>query len=408
MNGPSSRSGVLPDVAGLAEAGIPRTRDPLVTFPPRRRSCGVGDPTYTSMKTLVLLLAAGLLTGARLSAAETALVWKGQLPKDPAWLHSDAARSLADNLLAYQYPSGGWPKNIDMAKPLTPSERAALSARKDDEATIDNGATHTQIRALAQIYRVTEEPRYRVAVERGTDYLLAAQYPNGGWPQFFPLRKGYYTHITFNDDAMIGALEVVDEVAAGREPFTWMDSTRRSRAADAVTRAIDCILKCQIVTNGLKTAWCAQHDEVTFAPAPARKFEPACLTGSESVGILRYLMRLPTPSPEIIASVQAGVAWFESVKRMGIRFELVAAPDQPKGTDRVVIADPKAGPIWARFYEIGTNRPIFIGRDAIVRYALAEIEHERRVGYTWYNDSAKSLLEREYPRWAARWIGRGL
>ncbi len=339
------------------------------------------------------------------SCVAAPFVWKGHVPDDPVWLKSEEARALAENLLLYQYPSGGWTKNRDMAKPLSDPEKEALRSRKD-EATIDNGGTHTQVRALARIYGATGEPRYREAVLRGIDYLLRAQYANGGWPQYFPLRKGYYTHITFNDDAMIRVLEVLDDVAGGRAPFAWIDDDRRARASDSVKRGVDCILRCQIVTNGVKTAWCAQHDEVTFAPVAARKFEPACLTGGESVGILRFLMNRPNPSPDVIAAVQAGVAWLSSVKLTGIRFEFVPAPDQPKGRDRVVLPDPSAEPLWARFYEIGTNRPIFIGRDAIIRYSLAEIEHERRVGYSWYVTSARTLLDRDYPRWSKTWASK--
>ena len=51
------------------------------------------------------------------------------------------------------------------------------------------------------------------AFRRGLDYLLKAQYPNGGWPQFYPLRNGYWSHITYNDDAMAGVLELLRDVA---------------------------------------------------------------------------------------------------------------------------------------------------------------------------------------------------
>ena len=63
---------------------------------------------------------------------------------------------------------------------------------------------------------------------------------------------------------------------------------------------------------------------------------------------------------------------------------------------------PAAPPIWARFYEIGTNRPIFSGRDGIVRYRLAEIELERRTGYAWYGTYATALVADEYPAWVKR------
>jgi PelA/Pel-15E family pectate lyase len=164
-------------------------------------------------------------------------------------------------------------------------------------------------------------------------------------------------------------------------------------------RAVGCILKGQIIVDGRRTAWCAQHDERTLAPAPARAFEPVSLSGAESVGLVRFLMRIEKPSPEVIRAVRDAVAWFERVRLTGIRIETVRTTE---GRDRVVVQDPAAPSLWARFYEIGSNRPIFIGRDSVIRYELSEIERERRGGYRYYGDWPLSLIEEEYPAWAAR------
>ncbi len=59
--------------------------------------------------------------------------------------------------------------------------------------------------------------------------------------------------------------------------------------------------------------------------------------------------------------------------------------------------------IWARFYEIGTDRPIFTGRDAVVRYRYDEIERERRTNYAYYGDWPRTMIDKEYPAWAAKW-----
>ena len=71
--------------------------------------------------------------------------------------------------------------------------------------------------------------------------------------------------------------------------------------------------------------------------------------------------------------------------------------------DRVVVQDPAAPPLWARFYEIGTDRPVFEGRDQVVRYSVAEIEPERRNGYRWYTDEPSKLLNEDYPAWRKKW-----
>lgn len=331
--------------------------------------------------------------------------WREVLHQPDAWYASNAAVAIADHVLLYQDKTGGWPKNRDMV--LAPDAEAAARGKPvpDDEQipTIDNGATHEQLLFLARVISAGRgAPRHYDAVRRGIDYLLAAQYPNGGWPQFFPLRHGYYTHITFNDDAMAGVLRVLLAVSRADPPFAFLGHTRRAAAAASVSRAVDCILRCQVVVDGVKTVWCAQHDENTLAPAPARKFEPISLSGGESIGVIEFLMSLDHPSPAVVEAVDSAVAWFRKVEIHGLRCEDVPTPGTELGFDRVAIPDPSAPPIWARFYEIGTDRPIFTGRDTVVRYTLADIEYERRTGYKWYNHDATPLLEKLYPTWKSR------
>ena len=198
---------------------------------------------------------------------------------------------------------------------------------------------------------------------------------------------------------MIGVMKLVRDVAAAKPNYAFVDDARRARAASAVEKGIECILKTQVVVNGRKTVWCAQHDEVTLAPAPARKYEVVSLSGGESVGIVRFLMSIKDPSREVMDSIESAVAWFEQTQLNGIKWIEKADASQPSGIDRVVVQDPKAGPIWARFYELGTNRPVFVGRDAVVKYSVAEIEHERRVGYAWYVEEPAKLLKNDYPAW---------
>ncbi len=142
-----------------------------------------------------------------------------------------------------------------------------------------------------------------------------------------------------------------------------------------------------------------QHDEIDFRPRPARTFELASLSGSESVGIVRLLMSLDRPSTDVIAAVEAAVAWFESARLDGIRVVQQDDARSPSGKNKVVIKDPAAPPLWARFYEIETNRPLFADRDGVARYELSEIGYERRNGYAWYGSWPQRLLERDYPAW---------
>lgn len=362
-------------------------------------------PALTTLGKIVALAGNlwALTMGEASATALKTIPWSQCLRQKPEWYSTAEAKRIADNLLLYQFDNGGWPKNEDMARILSDAQRQELLKKKSElkEATIDNGATYTQLRYLAKVFRAGGEPRFKDGFLRGLDFLLSVQYENGGWPQF-PYKKGYYQHVTFNDNAMVGVLELLRELTRAGADFAFVDRERRARAAQAVAKGVDCILKCQVVVNGRRTAWCAQHDEKTLQPAPARSYELASLSGAESVGIVRFLMGLEHPEPQVIDAIESAVAWFQRSKINGIRLERKADPTLPRGFDTVVVNDPKAEPLWARFYEIDTNRPFFCGRDGVKRYALAEIELERRTGYAWYTPQPKALLNKDYPEWKSR------
>lgn len=146
---------------------------------------------------------------------------------------------------------------------------------------------------------------------------------------------------------------------------------------------------------------------MTLAPATARTYEKISLSGSESVGIVRFLMGIETPNKAIVESIDAAVAWFGTVKLTGIKVVEKSDSAQPNGKIRVVVEEAQCGRRGRGFNEIGTNRPIFCGRDGVIKYSLAEIEHERRNGYGWYTDSPAQLLGKEYPAWQARRAKKG-
>jgi PelA/Pel-15E family pectate lyase len=200
---------------------------------------------------------------------------------------------------------------------------------------------------------------------------------------------------------MAGVMTLVLDVARKARAYSFVDEARRRRAELAVAKGVECILKTQVVVNGKRTVWCAQHDERTLEPAPARAYEKISLSGSESVGIVRFLMTIEKQDTRVVDAIESAVAWFEQTRLTGIKVVEKPDPSLPRGFDRVVVEEPQAPPLWARFYEMGTNRPIFCGRDSVIKYSLAEIEHERRTGYQWYSGRASKLLSEDYPAWRA-------
>jgi PelA/Pel-15E family pectate lyase len=240
---------------------------------------------------------------------------------------------------------------------------------------------------LARAFAAHGDARHAAAFNRGIGYLVEAQRPTGCWPQVYPLMGGYHDAATYNDDATVHALEVLRR--AGRLDF--VPAELRARAAAAVQRGIGCIVATQVQAGGRKTVWGAQHDPIGLVPVKARAYEHASLSGRESAAILNFLMQEPDPPPAVVQAIQAGAAWFRETAINGYTYV-------PRGG---LTAQPGAGPLWARFYEIGTNRPIFGDRDGQVRYDLSEIGEERRTGYLWYTDEPATTLRR-YERWVQR------
>jgi PelA/Pel-15E family pectate lyase len=306
-----------------------------------------------------------------------------------AWFRGDSARRLADVIVSYQTPSGGWSKRIDFVRPREPGESWSAEERWTWVGTLDNGATTEQLRFLAGAIAAHGHPAHRASFLKGIEYLLAAQQPTGCWPQAYPLMGGYHDAATFNDDATINALRVLRDAGSGEQ--AWMPDEVRARAAAAVERGIGCILATQVVVGGHRTVWGAQHDPIGFAPVKARTYEHASLSGRESAAILNFLMEVRDPAPAVVEAIHGAAAWFREAAITGYEYA-------PRG---VLTAREGAGPLWARFYEIGTNRPIFSDRDGQVRYDLSEIGEERRTGYLWYTDEPATSLRR-YERWVQR------
>ncbi|MFH0999643.1 MAG: pectate lyase [Bacteroidota bacterium] len=326
-----------------------------------------------------------------------------------SWFSSKEAVEIAENVLLYQRDIGGWEKNIQMQKPLTDDEKEELLSRKKSskDCTTDNGATIQEMVFLSKMYRQLPDERYKNAFLKGLDYILEAQYNNGGWPQFYPLKKGYYSHITYNDNSMVNILNVLEDIKNNTGKYSIQPSAETlAKVKSAFDKGIDIILKTQYKQNGVLTSWCAQHDVNTLAPAKARAYELPSLSGKESAKIILLLMAIENPSNEIITAVNSAVAWLEKVKITGLREEKVFN-ENGKIIDKKIVADSSAPAIWARFMELDNNTPFFCDRDGIKKATMAEIGAERRNGYAWYTDEPKEVLKR-YPNWKEKYSNTNL
>ena len=322
----------------------------------------------------------------------------------PAFFQTDEARRIGDQVLLWQRVTGGWPKNIDMAKPMTDEEKAQVlkDKNREDDSTTDNGATNMQMTYLARLWQQTHEPRYRDGFLRAVEYLLSGQYDNGGWPQFWPKMRDYQIHITYNDDAMVNTLNMLRAVRDGIEPYGGLsDKTLNQRLTKAFDKGIECILATQMTIGGELTVWCQQHDRETLAPAPARAYELPSYSSQESAAIVQLLMSLPNPDERVKRAVHAAMKWFDKYKLTGIRIQQIGERGS-SNRDKVLVADPTAGPLWGRYYDLEYCEPYVCDRDGIPRRHLEQIGWERRNGYGWYNDRPASLYPL-YEAWADKY-----
>jgi PelA/Pel-15E family pectate lyase len=337
------------------------------------------------------------------------------LNRDAAWYGTTEARHVADVIVSFQTPAGGWSKNLDLSGDVRTrgqsytTDNLSKHPGLDDfdtpkdlqwnyVGTLDNDATNTELDFLALVSGATPGAAgeaYRAGFLRGIRYLLAAQFPNGGWPQVWPLEGGYHDAITYNDNAVTESAETLTAVAEGTGDYAFVPAELRKQSRASAEHALECILATQVIVMGRRTVWAQQHDALTLAPVAGRNYEPAALSSGESASVLVYLMQLPHPSPAVIAAVNAGVAWLKGAAIVGQ--EWVGGRGDPKG--RHLEAKAGAGPIWARYYSIATGLPIFGDRDKTIHDDVSELSQERRNGYAWYSAGPQQALD-AYAAWS--------
>jgi PelA/Pel-15E family pectate lyase len=311
--------------------------------------------------------------------------------------------TLAEKMMVYQLPNGGWGKHmsnkkeVDYKKKIDPKLLKIIKAGDNNLATIDNNATSKEINGLINAYSTTKNPAYLKAAEKGIEYLLSMQYENGGFPQYFPNSAIYRKQVTYNDNAMINVLTILYNISEEKEGFDAVSSQLKEKSKVALQKGIACVLKTQVLQNGKLSIWADQYNEVTLVPEKARAFEPMSLATGESVNIVKFLMLQPV-TPEIEKSIRSAVQWFKESKIDGYTYNVSRESDKAIRT----LSKKEGSAVWARFYDIPTNKPVFGDRDGSVKFNYEEVSEERRMGYSWYNEAGTKLIENEFPKWLKR------
>ncbi|MFI5077864.1 MAG: pectate lyase, partial [Vicinamibacteria bacterium] len=321
--------------------------------------------------------------------------WLSTVSGDAAKLTAD--RTLADNMITWQMPHGGFYKNDRSvyAAPWngTVARSGWTGASNVELGTIDNDATVTELMFLADVYRRSTEAKYRDSARKAMDFLLTMQLASGGFPQVYPARTGttYSNYVTFNDNAMVRVLILLDQAGKQVSPLggDLFTAEQQAKMATAITRGVDYILKAQIAQAGVKTVWCAQHDPASYVPRGARSYELPSKSGQESIGVIAFLMTRPQTT-EIKAAVQAGIAWYKSDAVKVADTAYVSRPSTNTDDMYNPIQPMPGSTMWYRFYDLDQDVGFFSGRlptdnppGVGKKYDIMEIEAERRYGYQW-------------------------
>lgn len=282
----------------------------------------------------------------------------------------DAACETAECLRRGQLRSGGWCALIEFEATARAREYDFRLDPPGDPTrpknlrftTIDDNKTQACLKFLMRLDAATDfrDQRLHEAVSYALEAVVAAQYPNGAWPQQFaappnpsdfPVVKAnypkswsrtfpggsYIAHYTFNDNAIADVIGVMLEASV-----TYAEPRYRA----AAERGGDFIRLAQMPEP--QPAWAQQYD-AAMHPTWARKFEPPSISSRESQGVIRILLALHQATGErrFLEPIPAALAYLRRSLRPDGRF--------------------------ARFYELHTNRPLYFTKSYALSYSDADL-----------------------------------
>lgn len=302
------------------------------------------------------------------------------------------------NMTTWQIANGGFYKAMasKYKSAYSGGQKSEWRAKDGgDLGTIDNDATIQEMRLLATRYKETTNSNYKSTFKnsfnKALNFILTMQRANGGIPQVWPKRGNYSDQITLNDNAMVRVMVLMMDIANSASPFDTdiIDDATRGKMKSALDKAVNFLLKAQIVNNGNLTVWCAQHDTSSLAPVGARAYELASKSGSESAGAVWFLMNWPDQTEAIQNAIKGAITWYKKTKITGLYFNKKAGTFEKRD----------GNVLWYRFYEVNSDDYFFCDRDGASSKTqdFTKISEERRTGYQWAGDYGTALISAEAP-----------
>lgn len=318
--------------------------------------------------------------------------YKKYLPGTP-----EGDKLWGDIVVSWQFTTGAFPKSgFDHEYKqgiATEAMRAATQEGRRSLGTLDNDSTITELASLGHTYREFKDPSHQKAAQNALEYLLEAQRPTGGWQQWYPARGAdhYSSQATFSDEAMMRVMIALQKAVRKQDPFNSdiFTEDQLKRSAAAIEKGVDYVLKSQIVVNGRRTVWCAQHDMQTYKPLGARTFELPSKSGQESVLIVAFLMSRPQ-TEEVAAAVRGGLDWYNDPK-VYVADKMYVKPTSDDNKSPIV--DAPGRKMWYRFYHIEEDRGFFSSNQTgEVFYDELILSNDEHRGAWWGGPWGEPLL----------------
>lgn len=201
-----------------------------------------------------------------------------------------------------------------------------------------------------------DDPRLAAATKRALDMMIATQLDNGGWPHEYPMRGNYHDYATFNDGGINDCIRVM------------IEAHRYDKDNDAVRNSLRKAARFMMISQlpPPQPGWAQQYNEF-LQPAWARAFEPPAVCPMVTVRNINTLidLYLALGDPTLLEPIPDALKWLREIRLENGK--------------------------WARFVEIGTNKPLYYDRGRIRVNSVAELHPERSTGYAYETNLEQPL-----------------
>jgi len=294
-----------------------------------------------------------------------------------------AAREAAEALVYGQLESGGWTNSIDFDPNGHVARYRNGQGRGKNNSSLDDGQTQSAIQLLVRADRALgfQHKEIHESARIALEALLAAQFPNGGFPQVWtgPVEPHPIVNARYPDDDWLteGRIKnywdmyTLNDNVCGDVADALIDAYRvyaDERYRSALARLGDFLILAQMPKP--QPAWAQQYD-YRMRPIWARKFEPPAIAGDESQEVIETLMKIyrVTGDRRHLEPISPALAYLERSRL-------------PDGR-------------LARFYELRTNRPLYMHRRGDT-YTLTYDDDDLPSHYGWKIDARLDSLRRRY------------